>query len=192
MDIDNQTLIIIGAALVIAVVAIGGWLAYLKQRSNRLRARYGPEYQRAVEQHGSAAKAESDLLARQKRVERFHIVPLTPPEAARFADLWRQLQLKFVDNPKGAVAEADALVRDLMGKRGYPMADFERSAADLSVDHPQVVSNYRAAHAIAERDARGESDTEALRRAVVHYRALFTELLEVNEPAPAARPEKVR
>lgn len=182
-NIDNQTLIILGVAIVIAVAALAGWFYYLRQRTSKLRRQYGPEYGRALDQHGSQAKAETELLKRAKRVEKFHIVPLTPPEAARFTDAWKALQLRFVDNPKGAVGEADRLVRELMTKRGYPMSDFEQRAEDLSVDHPAVVANYRAAHAIAGQDARGQADTEALRKAVVHYRALFAELLEVHHAA---------
>ncbi|HJW10913.1 MAG TPA: hypothetical protein VJ598_03950, partial [Albitalea sp.] len=103
---------------------------------------------------------------------------------------WKALQSGFVDNPKGVVVQADQLVRELLLKRGYPMGDFERRAADISVDHPAVVSNYRAAQAIAARDQRGEADTEELRKAVVHFRALFDELLEVGEVKPAAMPAK--
>jgi hypothetical protein len=123
------------------------------------------------------------LKAREKRVGKFKIVPLTAGDAQRFAESWRALQARFVDNPKGAVHEADTLVRELMAKRGYPMANFDRLSADISVDHPRVVEHYRAAQRITERDRRGESDTEDLRKAVVHYRALFDELLEVHPPA---------
>jgi len=183
-------MIILAVAVVIAAVALGAWFFYLRQRSTKLQERFGPEYNRTVSELGSQAKAESELASRQKRVQRFHIVPLTPPETARFSDMWKALQLRFVDDPKAAVSEADRVVRELMTKRGYPMSDFESSAADLSVDHPVVVSNYRAAQAIAARDARGEADTEELRKAVVHYRALFDELLE-TKAANAAAPQKV-
>jgi hypothetical protein len=108
---------------------------------------------------------------------------LTPSEADRFSQTWKDLQGRFVDNPKGAVVQADELVRELMLKRGYPMGDFEHRAADISVDHPAVVANYRAAQAIAVRDKRGEANTEELRKAVVHYRALFDEMLEVKKAA---------
>jgi hypothetical protein len=112
-------------------------------------------------------------------------VPLSPSDAARFSDAWATLQTRFVDNPRGTVVEADRLVRDLMIKRGYPMADFEHRAADISVDHPQLVETYRAAQTIAARDERGEASTEELRKAVVYYRALFDELLEVRSPNKA-------
>jgi hypothetical protein len=111
---------------------------------------------------------------------------LAPPDAARFTQAWNALQSRFVDDPKAVVVQADQLVRELMLKRGYPMGDFERRAADISVDHPTVVEIYRAAQAIAVRDQRGEADTEELRKAVVHYRALFDELLEVRVPKQAA------
>jgi len=139
---------------------------------------------------GSRTKAESELKTREKRVEKLNIVPLTPPEAARFDQAWKALQASFIDNPKGVVAQADQLVRELLLKRGYPMGDFERRAADISVDHPAVVDNYRAAQAIAARDLRGETNTEDLRKAVVHYRALFDELLEVSEPTREAMPAR--
>ena len=127
---------------------------------------------------------------RQKRVERLELLSLAPPEAARFTEAWRALQSRFVDNPKGVVVEAEQLVRELMEKRGYPMGDFERRAGDISVDHPNVVANYRSAQAIALRDQQGSADTEELRKAVVHYRALFDELLEVREPKQAIIAEK--
>jgi hypothetical protein len=136
-----------------------------------------------VSEHGDRAKAEAELRAREKRVEKLNIVPLAPQEAQQFGQQWRELQARFIDNPKGVLLDADRLVRDLMLRRGYPMGDFERRAADISVDHPAVVDHYRTAHAIAERDHRGEANTEDMRQAVVHYRALFDELLEVGEPA---------
>lgn len=114
-------------------------------------------------------------------MQKLHLVPLPPEQAARFVDEWRMLQARFVDNPKGALIEADVLVNDLMRRRGYPMSDFDHRAADISVDHPAVVHHYRSARDIALRDQRGEADTEALRQAIVHYRALFSELLEVEE-----------
>jgi hypothetical protein len=131
---------------------------------------------------GSQDKAEAELRAREQRVEKLTIVPLPAAEAERFAAAWTELQRRFVDSPKGVLAEADLLVRELMAKRGYPMADFERRAADISVDYADVVGNYRAAQAIAARDQRGEADTEQLRQGVVHYRALFEKLLEGSSP----------
>jgi hypothetical protein len=177
---STETIIIAGV-VVLAVIALAAWFFYQKKQSHKLQQRFGPEYGRTVDELGSRTKAESELKAREKRVERFNIVPLAPSEAARLSQAWTVLQGRFVDNPKGVVVQADQLVRELMPKRGYPMGDFERRAADISVDYPAVVANYRAAQAIAVRDKRGEADTEELRKAVVLYRALFDELLEVRK-----------
>jgi len=179
--ISTQTWIILAGVVILALIALAVWFFYHKKQSHRLEQRFGPEYGRSVDELGSRTKAESELKAREKRVEHFNIVPLAPSEAARFSEAWKVLQGRFVDDPKNAVIQADQLVRELMLKRGYPMGDFERRAADISVDHPAVVEHYRAAQAIAVRDGRGEADTEELRKAVVHYRALFDELLEVKE-----------
>jgi len=178
MAMDNNTMLAILA--VVILVAIAAWLLMRKRDSEKLERHFGPEYGRAVDELGSRPKAEAELRARQKRVEKLSIVPLPPADADRFTRAWRALQGRFVDNPKGVLQEADVLVQELMGKRGYPMADFEGRAADISVDHPGVVEHYRAAQAIALRDQRGEANTEDIRQAVVHYRALFDDLLEVE------------
>ena len=188
--INTQSWIILVGVVVLALIAFAAWFFYKKKQSHRLQQRFGPEYGRTVDQLGTQTKAESELKAREKRVERLNIVPLAPSEAARFSEAWKVLQGRFVDNPKGVVVQADKLVRELMQKRGYPMGDFERRAADISVDHPAVVDHYRAAQAIAVRDERGEADTEELRKAVVHYRTLFDELLEVREAKQAVMPAK--
>jgi len=180
--LDTQTWIILAAAVVLGLVAIGAWLYTRRKQSHRLQQHFGPEYDRTVNELGGRTKGESDLKAREKRVERLEILPLAPSEAARFTEAWRALQSRFVDNPKGVVVQAEQVVRELMEKRGYPMGDFERRAGDISVDHPDVVANYRSAQAIALREQKGMADTEELRKAVVHYRALFDELLEVREP----------
>jgi hypothetical protein len=178
-------LIVVAAVVVVALLTFAAWFfAQRKKQSARLEQRFGPEYERTVGELGGRAKAESELKAREKRVEQLIITPLAPAEAARFAEAWNALQGRFVDNPTGVVTQADGLVRELMLKRGYPMGDFERRAADISVDHSTVVENYRAAQAIAVRGARGEADTEELRRAVVHYRTLFDDLLEIREVKP--------
>jgi len=166
--------------VVILVAAAVIWYALRQQRSNRLRSRFGPEYQRAVRQFGGKPKAEDALLARQKRMEKIHIHPLSAQERERFDSQWHTAQSRFVDDPPGSIREADRLVCDVMIARGYPMADFERRADDLSVDHPHVVSNFRAAHAIAMRHAEGQASTEDLRQALVYYRDLFDELLEAH------------
>ncbi len=189
--IDTQTWwIILAGVVVLALIALAAWFFYQKKQSHRLQQRFGPEYGRTVDELGSRTKAESELKAREKRVEHLNIVPLAPSEAARFSQAWKVLQGRFVDNPKGVVVQADQLVRELMLKRGYPMGDFESRAADISVDHPAVVDHYRAAQAIALRDERGEADTEELRKAVVHYRTLFDELLEVREAKQEVMPAK--
>jgi len=181
MDTANtQTWIILGGLAVVCLIALSAWIFYRKKQSHGLKERFGPEYGRTVEQFGSQSKAESELKARTKRVDGLNILPLEPAEAARFSDAWLALQSRFIDNPKGVLMQADQLVRELMDKRGYPVGDFERRAADISVDHPLVVEHYRAAQVIGARNERGEADTEELRKAVVHYRALFDELLEVR------------
>ncbi|MDE1947297.1 MAG: hypothetical protein KGI35_01655 [Burkholderiales bacterium] len=185
-SISTQTWIIAGAVAVLLLVALVVWAAFRKRQSGMLEQRFGPEYQRTVLDLGSRTKAETELKARKSRVEQLNLVALTAAEAARFNLAWSALQGRFVDNPKGVVVQADQLVRELMLARGYPVADFERRAADISVDHPAVVENYRAAQAVAVRDQRGEADTEEQRKAVVHYRALFDELLE--DKAAVSRP----
>jgi hypothetical protein len=182
---DTQNPMILAGIAIVVLIAIAAWMYFRNRQTQDLQRRFGPEYDRAVESLGSPAKAESELKARQKRVAQMKLVPLAPAEAARFSQAWSALQSQFVDNPKAVLSEADRLVCDLMQKRGYPMGDFERCAADISVDHPAVVHHYRAAHEIALRDGRGQADTEALRQAVVHYRALFAELLEVDDAPPA-------
>lgn len=189
-SLDTQTWIILAAVVALGLVALGAWFFYQKKQSHKLQERFGPEYGRTVNELGSRTKGESDLKAREKRVERLDILALAPSEAARFTTAWQALQSRFVDNPKGVVVQAEQLVRELMEKRGYPMGDFERRAGDISVDHPDVVANYRSAQAIAVRDRQGAADTEELRKAVVHYRALFDELLEVREARQEIIPEK--
>ncbi len=177
---DTQTAILLGAVALVALIAIAAWLFLRGRRSDRLQKRFGSEYARTVDVLGSRGKAESELKTREARAQQLTIVALTPSDAARFRQAWIDLQGRFVDNPKAVVAQADQLVRELMVKRGFPVGDFERRAADISVDHAAVVEHYRAAQAIAVRDQRGEASTEELRQAVVHFRALFDELLEVD------------
>jgi hypothetical protein len=177
--------LIFTVVLIVAVGAIVAWVVMQRQRTQRLQQRFGPEYTRTVDEFGGRTKAEAELTKREQRVARLNITPLAPADAARFSQAWSALQSRFIDNPKGVVGQADHLVRELMVKRGYPMGDFERRAADISVDHPGVVTTYRAAQAIAVREDRGEADTEELRKAVVHYRTLFDELLEVKPTSTA-------
>jgi hypothetical protein len=183
---NTTVFIVLLLAVVLAVVV---WLIVQRTRSLRLKRRFGPEYDLTVSEFHSRAKAESELMKREDRVARLKIVPLTPTDAARFSQAWNELQSRFIDNPKGVVAQADQLVRELMEERGYPMGDFESRAADISVDHPGVVATYRVAQAIAISDARGEADTEELRKAVIYYRTLFDELLGVaHDRVPSLPP----
>jgi hypothetical protein len=176
---DNPIVLILIVALVIAVgVAI--WMYTQKRKTEALRGRFGPEYERAVHETGDRGTAEKTLEERKERVERLNIRPLEPGERETFAEGWRSAQAQFVDDPKGAIGEADRLVAEVMQARGYPVGEFEQRAADISVDHPQVVEHYRAAHAIAQRSGQDQAETEDLRQAMVHYRALFQDLLETG------------
>jgi len=180
--INSQSVLI---AVAIEFIGLAIWLNYRKKWPERLQDRFGPEYNRTVEDRISQTEAESELTAHQRRVEPLDIVPLTVPEAGRSIRSWYGLQGRFINNPQNVVAQADQLVREVMQRRGYPMEDFERRAADISVDHPAVVHNYRAAQAIAARADRGQATIEDLRQAVVYYRALFDELLEAKEATQA-------
>jgi hypothetical protein len=177
-----DTRILIAVVVGVLVLAIVVWLFMQKRRTDELRRRYGPEYDRLIREKGDRRRAEAILEQREKRVEQLAIRSLTADERARFAEAWRSDQARFVDDPSRAVAEADRLVADLMMARGYPVGDFEQRAADISVDHPKVVENYRTAHDIALRQQRGEASTEDLRKAMVHYRALFDDLLADERP----------
>jgi len=178
--VNSQTLIVVASVIVSIIVIAVAWTYSQRQRRVRLRERFGPEYDRAVEAAGTPTKAEAMLEDRARRVERLKIRSLAREQADSFAREWRQIQGRFVDDPNGAVEAADRLVGQVMAARGYPLDDFETRAADLSVDHPRVVENYRTARAIALRRERGEAETEELRQAVVNYRALFEDLLEVD------------
>lgn len=179
---QHQLTILMAVIAAVVVIAIVSFVLARKRRSQNLRERFGPEYDRVVKKEGEVGKAEGVLEMRAKRREKFELRPLSAEARADFAERWRVVQAQFVDNPKGSVARADELVNEAMAARGYPMADFEQRAADISVDHPVVVENYRAAHDIALRHSRGQSRTEDLRRAMVHYRSLFDELLENSLP----------
>lgn len=166
---------------VIILVAVVAWLVLDRRRSTQLRTRFGPEYDRTVHESGNQRRAEKELERRQARVERLHIHALSPGDRDRFVAAWRADQARFVDDPAGAVTEADRLVQEVMKVRGYPVADFDQRVEDISVDHPHLVQNYRAARELAERHRRGDAGTEELRKALVYYRGLFDELLEVQE-----------
>ena len=167
------TVLIVVAILVVAAIAV----AISQRRKAALRQRFGSEYERAVKEQGSERRAQSLLEHRAKRVEQFRIRRLDAAERDQYTERWRLVQSRFVDDPRDAVVDADETVISLMGALGYPMADFDQRAADLSVDHAQVVDNYRAAHEIALLHRKGEASTEDLRQAMIHYRSLFEELL---------------
>jgi hypothetical protein len=178
---------IVVAIVVVAVVVAAGIAIYFsmrKRRTEKLRTQFGRvEYTRAVEEGGGQRKAEAALDKRAERVEAMHIRPLAPSDRARFVESWTKVQSRFVDSPGGAVTDADKLLGDVMSIRGYPVSDFEQRAADISVDHPMVLENYRAAHQAARLQAEGKASTEDLRKAMLHYRTLFEEL--VGEPEVA-------
>jgi hypothetical protein len=182
--LSTTELALIIAVAVIVAAGIVAWVFLRKRRTARLRTRFGgAEYARAVQEGGSQRQAEAKLDKRQERVESFHIRPLASGDHARFLESWSKVQARFVDSPGGAVTEADQLLGDVMSTRGYPVSDFEQRAADISVDHPQVMENYRTGHNIAVRQTQGQASTEELRQAMIHYRTLFEEL--VGDPVPA-------
>ena len=173
---------IVGVSLLIGFVV--AWVIVGKRRSKGLRRRFGTEYDLAVKATGSKSRAETDLESRTRRVDGLDIHPLSAGDHDRFAERWRSIQASFVDNPADAVRDAERLVEEVMRARGYPVGDFDQRAADMSVDHPRFVENYREARALALASQRGATNTEDLRRATVHYRALFEDLLETTERRP--------
>jgi hypothetical protein len=176
---DPKLMVLVAA--VILLIAVLAWLYMRKRRSTTadLRQKFGPEYERAVKEHGSERKAEAKLVDREKRIDKLTIRDLDPIEHERFSQRWEAVQSRFVDSPKGAVAEAADLVSSLMKTRGYPISDFDQRAVDISVDHPRVVENYRSAHEIALRVGKDVATTEDLRTAMIHCRSLFEELVQV-------------
>ena len=185
----DNTLVWVLLVVALVAVAVAAWMFMQKRKTEQLREDFGPEYGRAVEEHGDQRQAESALEARRERVEQLHIRPLSPSDREGFAESWRAAQARFVDDPAAAISEADRLVGEVMQARGYPVGDFEQRAADVSVDHPRVVEHYRAAHTIAMRNEDGHADTEDLRQAMVHYRALFEDLLETRGAERTERTE---
>ena len=177
-----DTGLLIAILVVVVLLALLAFFAGRQRRSRKLQDKFGPEYERTVEQTGDRKAAEAELLERAERRQRFDIVPLDPEARARYLEAWRNTQARFVDEPVEATREADRLITSVMRDRGYPVDDFEQRAADISVDHPQVVDDYRAAHAIAVANDRSQASTEDLRQALVHYRSLFEELLEDRHP----------
>jgi hypothetical protein len=182
--------ILIVAIIVIALI-VAAVIFMRQRRSQQLQQGFGPEYERTVEERGGDRReAEAELRERQQRRDQFEVRELEPAARDRYGDRWRAAQRRFVDEPAPAVGEADALVMEVMRDRGYPVADeFEQRAADVSVDHPEVVEHYRAAHDISGRATAGEATTEDLRQAMVHFRALFVDLLGEDE-TPRAEPQR--
>jgi FtsZ-interacting cell division protein ZipA len=177
-------------AVVIVLLVVIGLLLARQRRSQQLKQDFGPEYRRAVTEHGDQRAAEKDLAERRRRVEKFEIRPLAPASRERYTERWGAAQRYFVDEPAPAVGEAHALVQEVMRERGYPVEDdFEQRAADVSVDHPNVVSNYRAAHQISLQARGGQASTEELRQAMVHFRALFDDLLTPGDDQHAGEPQ---
>ena len=168
--------IVIAVAAAIVVVGIV-WAATRTRRTRSLQDRFGREYDRTVEKAGGRREAERELAEREKRHDELDLRPLPPDARDRYLAQWQETQGLFVDDPTGAVSEADELVQRVMRARGYPVDDFEQRAADISVEHPELVEKYRTAHGIAQASERGQASTEDLRQSVRHYRALFVELL---------------
>jgi len=174
------------AAAIIIIIAAVAFIAYQHKRARtaELRRKFGPEYDRVINKHGS--RGEAVLLARQKRAEQIRLRELDPGERARFLARWKTVQAGFVDSPKGALAEAESLIGSLLDARGYPAGDFDHRAGDISFLHPRVTQNYRAAHATQLRLKNSEAvNTEDMRAAMIHYRSLFDELVEAHADAPA-------
>ena len=181
-------LIVVAAVIVLAVVV---WRAMTARRSRQLQDRFGPEYNRTLDSSDSKRDAEAELRARQERREQLDIRPLPAAARDRYIDEWQRVQALFVDDPQGAVHDGDMLIQSVMRDRGYPVDDFEQRSADISVDHPRVVENYRQGHQLANASARGDGTTEDLRQAMRHYRALFEELVdETASDAPMSRDEQ--
>ena len=182
---DTWVWIVIG--LVVAIVIRGILISALRTRRSRsLRDRFGREYDRTVDKAGGRREAEQELRKREQRHDELELRPLSADARERYLRQWQVTQGRFVDDPTGAVSEADNLVQQVMRDRGYPVDDFEQRAADISVEHPEVVEKYRTANGIARASERGEASTEDLRHSVRHYRALFVELLEVDDEAEDA------
>jgi len=179
---DNRALIAI-IIVVVAAIVIAALIISRRRRSEHLKQQFGPEYERTLKQHGDSSHAEAVLVEREKRVNKFSLRPLNAADRERYANEWAAVQRRFVDEPAAAVTQADKLVANVMAARGYPMGDFEQRAADISVNYPTVVQNYRAAREITVRHERGQSSTEDLRRAMVYFRSLFDELLGTPKTA---------
>ena len=189
MSAITIAVVVFFSVAVIIAVAASVWLYASNRRTTELRSKFGPEYRRMARAEGDAGQAERLLLERERRVKELEIKPLTETERNEFADAWEHAQAEFVDDPTAAVTHADILVQEVMNVRGYPVVDFEQRVADISVDHPAVVQNYRLAHEIATRD--DEVGMEKLRQAMLHYRALFADLLHDGGLSPVRQVRRV-
>jgi type II secretory pathway pseudopilin PulG len=187
MPIWEWILIAVGIVVVVAALIVAAAVISSRRKTERLKQHYGREYELLVSQTGSEKAAEQELTTRQRKRDKLDIVPLTPSALSDFTTRWHEVQTRFVDDPATAVGVADRLVTEVMRERGYPVDDFDRRAADISVDHPQVVENYRAAHGIHLSGDRGDVSTEQQREAFVHYRALFGKLLETKNNRDASQ-----
>ncbi len=181
-----NTSLLIAIVAVVVVLGIVAVLVGRRRRSDHLKEHFGREYEHALDVTGDRSKAEAELAEREKRVEKLELRPLDPVEREGFTNRWRDVQARFVDDPPRAVAFADALLGEVMKARGYPVENFEQRAGDISVEHPKVVEHYRTAHDIALRHQRGEAGTEELRQGLIHYRALFDDLIGAEAPAEGA------
>jgi hypothetical protein len=174
---DDAWIWIVVIAAVVIVVALIAWAATRKRKTDELRERFGPEYDRALSRDGGRREGESELRERVERHDALNIQPLSPDAAARYREEWRDVQARFVDSPDESLRRADGLITEVMQRRGYPMSDFEQRSADLSVEHAQTVQDYRAAHAISMQASQGQASTEDQRQGMVHYRALFDDMV---------------
>ncbi len=192
MPVWSWFFIAAAAVLVVAVVMVLVLSVTGRTRTKRLKEHFGPEYERVVGDAGDQRAGEQELVARERKREKLDIVALSPEAHARYAEQWRTVQTAFVDSPARAVGDADRLVTLVMRERGYPIDDFDQCASDISVDHPDTVEHYRAAHALHLAHEEGDIDTEAQREAFVHYRALFDKLLETDLETEKETPKEAR
>jgi hypothetical protein len=184
--------IVAAVVIVVAMAVIVARSVNRRKRSERLKNHFGPEYERAVGEAGDQRAGEKELVARERKRQKLDIVALAPEAHAKYAEHWRTVQTAFVDNPSKAVGDADRLVTQVMRERGYPVDDFDQRAADISVDHPNVVEHYRAAHTLHMAQEQGDIGTEAQREAFVHYRALFEKLLATDLETDKDTPKEAR
>jgi hypothetical protein len=182
-DMNTTEIVVL---VLVAVLIVAAVIVFQRRRTTEsLRSKFGPEYGRAVDESGGERKAQAQLKARVERVAQYGLRPLSPEQRKQFEAEWREVQKRFVDDPKGAATQADDLLGRVMTARGYPEGDFDHRLEDLSVDHAQTIQDYRAAHDAVLRHARGEAGTEDMRQAIIHYRALFDELVGGSPEAEA-------